>query len=70
MKLMSKFYDIKKKPKGIIHVQVGSNLEYKNIKLQQQVYDMRWCMLTCIELLEKGNSEKALKLLKKGVYEK
>lgn len=69
---MNKFYDVKKLKKIAsegIHVRV-SDVSYRNIILQQRVYDMKWCMLTCIELLEKGKNEKALKLLKKSVYEK
>lgn len=47
-----------------------NNLEHKNIILQQRIFSMNWTILTCIELLKKGNTEKALKLLKKVVYEK
>ena len=47
-----------------------NNLEQKNIILQQRIFNMNWTILTCIELIKKGNSEKALKLLKKIVYEK
>lgn len=47
-----------------------NNLEQKNILLQQRIYEMKWTILTSIEILEKGNIEKALKLLKKVVYEK
>lgn len=45
-------------------------LELKNIELQKRIYDMKWTIDTCINLLKEGNSEKALKLLKKVVYEK
>ena len=45
-------------------------LEVKLIKLQQRNYDLKWTILTVIELLEKGNTKKALKLLKKVLYEK
>lgn len=45
-------------------------LEQKNIVLQQRIYEMKWTLDNCINLLEKGNNEKALKLLKKVVYEK
>ena len=47
-----------------------NNLEQKNIILQQRIYEMKWAILTSIELMKKGNNEKALKLLKKVVYEK
>ena len=46
------------------------NLEQRNIKLQQRVYDLKWTILSAIELINKGNVEKAMKLLKKAVYEK
>ena len=68
----NKFYDIKKldviKNKKL-HFVVKENLEAKNIRLQQRVHDLEWTTLTVIELLKKGNNEKALKLLKKVMYE-
>ena len=69
---MSKFYSKKKLDKipQVLNFIPQENLEKKNIILQQRIYDMKWTILTSIELLEKGNSEKALKLLKKVVYEK
>ena len=69
---MSKFYSKKKLDKipPVLNFVVQENLEKKNIVLQQRIYDMKWTILACVELLEKGNSEKALKLLKKVVYEK
>ena len=47
-----------------------NNIEIKNVKLQQRVHDLEWTILSCIELIKKGNNEKALKLLKKVIYEK
>lgn len=69
----NKFYDIKKLDtiKGKkLHFTVKENLEAKNIRLQQRVYDLEWTTLTVIELIKKENYEKALKLLKKVMYEK
>ena len=69
----NKFYDIKKldviKNKKL-HFVVKENLEAKNIRLQQRVHDLEWTTLTVIELIKKENYEKALKLLKKVMYEK
>lgn len=48
----------------------NGNLEKRNIILQQRIYDLKWTILTVIELLEKGNTNKAIKFLKKSVYEK
>ncbi len=48
----------------------SNNLELKLIKLQQRNFDLQDKILTAIELLKKGNNEKALKLLKKVIYEK
>lgn len=45
------------------------NLEQNNIRLQQRVYDLEWIILTAIELLKKDNTKKALKVLKKALYE-
>lgn len=68
----NKFYDIKKldviKNKKL-HFVVKENLEAKNIRLQQRVHDLEWTTLTVIELIKKENYEKALKLLKKVMYE-
>ena len=47
-----------------------NNLELKLVKLQQRNYDLQSTILTAIELIKKSNSEKALKLLKKVLYEK
>ena len=44
--------------------------ERKLIILQQRNYDLQDSILTAIELLKKGNIEKALKVLKKVLYEK
>lgn len=46
------------------------SLEQRNIKLQQRVYDLKWSILTSIELIEKNNLGKAIKILKRSVYEK
>lgn len=46
------------------------SLEQRNIKLQQRVYDLKWSMFTAIELIEKNNLGKAIKILKRSVYEK
>ena len=40
------------------------------ILLQQRNYELQDKILTAIELLKKGNIEKALKVLKKVLYEK
>ena len=40
------------------------------ILLQQRNYDLQDKILTAIELLKKGNVDKALKILKKVLYEK
>lgn len=45
------------------------SLEQKNILLQQQIFDMRWKLLKIVDLLEKGNNDKAIKMLKKVLYE-
>ena len=45
------------------------SLEQKNILLQQQIFDMRWKLLKIVDLLEKGNKDKAIKMLKKVLYE-
>ncbi len=50
-------------------MQSKENLEQRNIILQQKIFDMRWKLLKIVNLLEKGNKEKALKLLKKVLYE-
>lgn len=46
------------------------SLETRNIELQKRIFDLNWTISTCIDLLKEGNSEKALKLLKKVFYEK
>ena len=40
------------------------------ILLQQRNFDLQDKILTAIELLKKGNIEKALKVLKRVLYEK
>lgn len=65
----TKFYDLTKIPDEINFI-MGSSLEKKNIILQQRVHDLQWTVLTAIELLEKENDKKALKVLKKVLYEK
>ena len=73
---MSKFYDVSKLDKyknKKLHFIVKDNkgkLEQRNIELQQRIFDLNWTISTCIDLLKEGNSEKALKLLKKVLYEK
>ncbi len=42
----------------------------KLIILQQRNYELQDKILTAIELLNKGNIDKALKILKKVLYEK
>ena len=44
------------------------NLEQRNIELQKRIFDIKWHIEGVVELLEKGNNEKALKLLKKVIY--
>ena len=46
-----------------------SNNDKQLIILQQRNFELQDTILTAIELLKKGNSEKALKLLKKVLYE-
>lgn len=40
------------------------------IILQQRNFDLQDKILTAIELLKKGNTDKAIKVLKKVLYEK
>ena len=70
VKLMSKFYDLKKIPKEVTVKVSTVNRDLKLIRLQQRNYDLQDTILTAIELLKKGNNEKALKILKKVLYEK
>lgn len=49
---------------------IMNNLELKLVNLQQRNYELQDKILTAIELLKKGNTEKALKVLKKVLYEK
>lgn len=44
-------------------------LEQRNIILQKKIFDMRWSILKCIDLLQADKPEKALKILKKVLYE-
>lgn len=71
---MNKFYDVSKiNKKDKINIIMGSrqdNLARRNIELQQRVFDLENTVLSVIELIKKGNSEKGLKLLKKVMYEK
>lgn len=69
---MSKFYDMSKldKDKKITFI-MGTRkqqLEQRNIELQKRIFDIKWHIEGVVELLEKGNNEKALKLLKKVIY--
>ena len=71
----NKFYDKKKLekiPKELNFV-IGESkqkIEQRNIVLQQMIFDMKWSILKAIELLEKDNTKKVLKVLKKVVYER
>lgn len=62
MVLLSKYVAVK--------LTIMNKLEVKLINLQQRNYELQDKILTAIELLKKGNIEKALKLLKKVLYEK
>lgn len=44
-------------------------LEQRNVILQKKIFDMRWSILKCIDLLEADKKQKALKILKKVLYE-
>lgn len=44
-------------------------LEQRNVILQKKIFDMRWSILKCIDLLQADKPEKALKILKKVLYE-
>ena len=74
VKLMSKFYDISKLDKyknKDLHFIIKDNkekLEQRNIELQQRMFDIKWHIDTVIKMLQEGNNEKALKLLKKVMY--
>lgn len=72
VKLMTKYYDMSKLNKDEkINFIIGSRkqkLEQRNIELQKRIFDIKWHIEGVVELLEKGNSEKALKLLKKVIY--
>ena len=46
-----------------------NKLEIELIKLQERNYDLKHTIFNAIELLKKGNSEKAIKILKKVLYE-
>ena len=46
-----------------------NKLELELIKLQERNYDLKNTIFNAIELLKKGNSEKAIKILKKVLYE-
>lgn len=48
---------------------IMNNLELKLINLQQRNADLKNAIYNAIELLKKGNNEKALKILKKVLYE-
>lgn len=45
-------------------------IENKLILLQQRNFELQDKIYTAIEILNKGNTEKALKVLKKVLYEK
>jgi len=71
---MSKFYDVSKLNKyknKKLHFIIKDNkerLEQRNIELQQRIFNIKWNIDTVIKMLEEGNNEKALKLLKKVMY--
>lgn len=46
-----------------------NKLEIRLINLQQRNEDLKQGIFRAIELLKKGNNEKALKILKKVLYE-
>lgn len=46
-----------------------SNNDKQLIILQQRNYDLQETILKAIEILKKGNTDKALKILKKVLYE-
>lgn len=46
------------------------DIDKRLILLQQRNYDLQETILKAIEILKKGNIEKALKILKKVLYEK
>lgn len=52
-----------------VQIMVQDN-DKRLIILQQRNFDLQDKILTAIELLKKGNTEKALKVLKKVIYEK
>ena len=54
----------------VVQIMTQGEYERKLIILQQRNYDLQDKILTAIELLKKGNIEKALKILKKVMYEK
>lgn len=67
-KLMSKFYDLSKL-NNHKNKDNKERLEQRNIELQQRIYELKWHIDTIIKVLESGNNEKALKLLKKVMYD-
>ena len=54
----------------VVQIMTQGEFERKLIILQQRNYDLQDTILTAIELLKKGNIEKAIKILKKVMYEK
>lgn len=71
---MNKFNDVSKLKKlsnKNLHFIIKDNkekLEQRNIELQQRIFNIKWNIDTVIKMLESGNNEKALKLLKKVMY--
>ena len=65
---MSKFYDLSKL-NNYKNKDNKERLEQRNIELQQRIYELKWHIDTIIKVLESGNNEKALKLLKKVMYD-
>lgn len=56
--------------KYVLERRMTGNNDLKLLRLQIRNQDLEWTILKAIELIKKGNSEKALKLLKKIIYEK
>ena len=48
---------------------ITNKLELELVKLQERNYDLKHTIFNAIELLKKGNSDKAIKILKKVLYE-
>ena len=53
----------------LVIIMITNKLELELVKLQERNYDLKHTIFNAIELLKKGNSEKAIKILKKVLYE-